>query len=150
MQKKQILFLCRKKIILYCFVTLFLFACHRSSVQFAPRNINDYVIGMVTTKAIKDDIPYLNKVGYYFFDSHGNYSLYYDQTIFEKGEYAYKRIDMKTAALVVSYSDQTGLNNYKTILEFTSPEGGIWKGSYEDDSLNTEKGTFTILRHGYN
>lgn len=149
-REKRFLPLTLKKIVLFFFLTLFLSACHSSSKDFAPRNIKDYVIGVTTTKAIKEDIPLLNKTGYYFFDTHGNYTLYYDQKVYEKGEYAYQKVNATSASLILSYSDRTGLNSYISIFEFTSTEGGTWKGSYDNDSLDTEGGTFKILRHGYN
>lgn len=123
-------------------------SCFRSSDSFTPKSLIGYIIEVNTLKASGNDLPFLHKSVYYYFEPHDLYYMMFEGKKYEQGEYAYQAMNGRTASVIHTYSDAKGLYNYKLVCTFDAVDQGTWKGSYRTDHEITASGTFRILRHG--
>lgn len=138
-----------KKTGLLLFFCLPLLTSCASAKSLAPRSISDYIISMYTERAKGTDQEYLNQTVYYTFYKDGTYDMQFKGKLNESGDYSYKKMDDKTASLLISYSESNQLLSYAMILNFSDHSSGTWQESYYNDAVTAEGGTFRILRHGF-
>ncbi len=125
---------------------IFLPACS-SSNRITPDGIGGHVFEVNTTKAKGDDEFLLHETILCYFNTNGSYYSKIDGKIFHTGDYAYHVMNDTQARIVYSYTydkDNT-VYHYVNILNFDNPNSGTWTGSYYNDSMNAEEGTFRII-----
>lgn len=136
----------RLKSVFLIFILTFFYTSCSNPTYLAPRTIKGYVIDVYTNMAPGEDKIYVGKTVRYFFYANGTYSSYFDQGIYQEGNYSYNRKGTNSARLICSYSENDILSDYVMLLKFSDNANGTWEGTYYQDQMGAENGTFTIVR----